>query len=177
DMTWGTRAMVRLLLPDASNPYLSQFPGESYGVETIKFSDGVSLRQSSLLPWISPITTGVAGTDASITGTQGDDSLFVNYPYSLFQRTTLSGLGGNDYLGGGSQNDVLDGGAGNDYLNADYGDDVLLGGAGDDTLNGQYGDDILDGGPGNDYLSGYLGSDVYLFSPGFGRDVIQDDRG
>jgi Ca2+-binding RTX toxin-like protein len=54
---------------------------------------------------------------------------------------TLSVLGGNDTLIGGTQGDVLNGGSGNDQLE---------GRNGDDTLTGETGDDILDGGNGTD---------------------------
>ena len=62
---------------------------------------------------------------------------------------TLSGLGGDDFLFGGSGNDFLDGGADNDSLS---------GGAGIDTVDGNAGDmDSVSGGMGNDDLRGGAG--------------------
>jgi Ca2+-binding RTX toxin-like protein len=55
--------------------------------------------------------------------------------------------------------------------------DTLRGMAGDDYLYGQGGNDTLDGGSGNDSLNGDTGNDTYLFSSGFGQDVIYDGAG
>jgi Ca2+-binding RTX toxin-like protein len=69
---------------------------------------------------------------------------------------TINGLGGDDYLVGGSGKDTLDGGIGNDYLN---------GGAGVDFLNGGAGNDVLDGSNGDigsiDTFAGETGDDIY----------------
>jgi Ca2+-binding RTX toxin-like protein len=58
--------------------------------------------------------------------------------------------------------------------------DVLLltttGGEGDDSLWGDLSEDTLAGGRGNDYLSGGGYADTYLFNPGDGHDVIDDDN-
>ncbi|WP_304441806.1 calcium-binding protein, partial [Limnohabitans sp. JirII-31] len=121
-------------------------------------------------------------------GTEGADYMvgFTNYA------SRINGLGGNDTLIGGNQDDVLDGGEGDDSLSGGYGNDTLMGGAGNDTLNaadgndtltggagndslsGDYGDDTLTGGEGNDYLSGGFGSDTYVFNQGDGQDTIND---
>jgi microcystin-dependent protein len=69
---------------------------------------------------------------------------------------TINGLGGDDYLVGGSGKDTLNGGDGNDYLN---------GGAGVDLLNGGVGNDVLDGSNGDigsiDTFAGETGDDIY----------------
>ncbi|WP_199084622.1 calcium-binding protein [Bosea sp. ASV33] len=46
--------------------------------------------------------------------------------------------------------------------------------AGDDIVVGTSGSDMIDGGAGNDTLRGGDGSDTYLFSQGFGQDVIEE---
>ncbi len=66
----------------------------------------------------------------------------------------IHGLAGHDSITGGSQADKLDGGAG------------------DDTLSGGGGDDTLTGGAGNDTLSGGAGNDTYMFTLGFGDDIL-----
>ena len=66
---------------------------------------------------------------------------------------------------------------GYDNLNGGNSDDVLEGGAGDDRLLANAGNDVLDGGVGNDYLSGGAGDDNYLFSKGYGTDIIEDADG
>ncbi len=55
--------------------------------------------------------------------------------------------------------------------------DWLDGGAGDDILNGGAATHVLIGGAGNDTLDGGAGSDTYVFSSGFGQDIInQSDQ-
>lgn len=71
----------------------------------------------------------------------------------------LKGLDGYDNLNGGNGNDTLDGG---------NGDDRLLGGEGKD---------ILIGGEGNDYLAGGIDEDSYIFSRGYGDDIVDDPEG
>lgn len=62
---------------------------------------------------------------------------------------------------------TLQGGSGNDLLNGTSGNDTISGGRGSDTLVG---------GAGNDVLTGGKGADNFVFSPGFGHDVITDYR-
>jgi Ca2+-binding RTX toxin-like protein len=68
--------------------------------------------------------------------------------------TTLNGTPGNDFLIGGSDNDMLSGLGGNDSLYGGKGSDTLQGGAGNDSLDG--GDD----------------SDAAVFSGNFSTYVI-----
>jgi Ca2+-binding RTX toxin-like protein len=79
----------------------------------------------------------------------------------------VSGFTGNDTIdaSGAQVAIILDGGAGND---------LLIGGGGNDSLFGGAGNDRLIGGGGNDYLAGGAGADMFVFSSGFGRDVIAD---
>jgi len=83
-------------------------------------------------------------------GTEGNETLSGGY-------AGLSGLGGNDTLNGGNNNNRLEGGAGNDTLNALGGNDVLDGGIGTDTLNGGAGDD------------------TYVFGNGYGIDTVNNN--
>ncbi|MFN3915793.1 MAG: calcium-binding protein [Aquabacterium sp.] len=64
-----------------------------------------------------------------------------------------------------------------DHLYGGNEDDVLSGGKGDDYLQGDAGADRLEGGEGSDTLIGGNGSDEYVFSGGFGDDVIVDSDG
>jgi len=70
--------------------------------------------------------------------------------------SALAGLGGDDWLYGGSSTDLLYGGTGNDLLD---------GGLGADRLNGGAGRDVLRGG---------AQGDVFVFTPGAGTDTIVD---
>jgi len=95
-----------------------------------------------------------------LNGNAGDDS--------------LDGGEGNDTLGGGADIDTLTGGDGDDTLLGGTGNDMLFGNADDDRLFGNEDDDTLDGGFGNDRLNGGSGSDTFVFSSGYGVDIIQD---
>ena len=78
----------------------------------------------------------------------------------------LAFVGAGNFTGtGNAAANAITGGGGNDTLN---------GGAGNDTLNGNAGIDTLTGGAGNDTMVGGGGNDLFLFSAGFGRDVITD---
>lgn len=61
-----------------------------------------------------------------------------------------------------------------DMLQAWIASSKLYGYAGDDDLWGNLEVDYLDGGTGNDKLRGGKGADVYLFSKGYGKDLIYD---
>jgi Ca2+-binding RTX toxin-like protein len=102
--------------------------------------------------------TGTAGADY-LAGSAGAD--------------ILSGLQGDDVLEAGAGDDTLSGGDGADRLAGDAGNDTLTGGAGNDSLDGGAGDDVIDAGAGDDSISDNEGDDRYLFSRGFGRDVLR----
>lgn len=65
---------------------------------------------------------------------------------------TLSGLDGDDTLGGEAGSDTLNGGDGNDRLIGGTGSDTLNGGAGNDILVIDQTGDVANGGDGNDTL-------------------------
>jgi Ca2+-binding RTX toxin-like protein len=71
----------------------------------------------------------VMGGGSAITGNAVGNNIFGN---NLTAALTLNGLGGNDWLVGGTGNDTLDGGADNDILQGGAGANQLTGGAGDD---------------------------------------------
>ena len=91
-------------------------------------------------------------------------------------RDVLAGGAGNDELDGGNDDDVMDGGAGNDKMEGGNGNDAMTGGDGNDVMNGNSGRDTLTGGTGNDKATGGSGDDLFVFSAGFGKDVITDFR-
>jgi|GEM_PF-6356581 len=65
-----------------------------------------------------------------LVGSAGDDQIEGDF----FGRSVISGLGGNDRLYSGNNDDTLDGGAGNDLLWSGDGNDILRGGAGKDVV-------------------------------------------
>ncbi len=87
---------------------------------------------------------------------------------------TIKGMGGNDKLDGGTGNDRVDGNAGNDRMSGGAGDDALRGGSGNDNISGGADNDTINGGAGNDRMSGGTGNDKFVFTKGFGNDVIND---
>jgi hypothetical protein len=89
--------------------------------------------------------------------------------------STIKGGSGNDYLRGGSDDDVISGGLGNDRIYGQQGDDEIDGGYGDDRIYSSYGDDVIDGGPGADRIYSSYGDDVV--DGGSGRDQIYGGSG
>lgn len=127
----------------------------SYKNTSFTFSNGVVWTPATLV-----------ASSSVLIGTANNDTLTAQSSVA----SSLSGLGGNDTLIGGSLNDFLDGGDGNDSLSGGSGDDTIMGGAGIDTLGGGYGNDVIDGGAGNDIIDGSFGSDTV--TGGLGDDTI-----
>ena len=125
-------------------------------IEQVRFSDFVTWDEAALRQQV--ITLG----DNAVDLLSGDQD-YAN---------RIHGLGGDDWLTGGTQSDVLVGGDGNDWLMGGNGTDELYGDAGNDTLRGGDGSDILSGGTGNDTLEGGTGSDTYIVNTGSGHDRI-----
>jgi VCBS repeat-containing protein len=103
--------------------------------------------------------------------TNGDDVL-----YGTPNGDLLSAGAGNDIALGLAGNDTILGGDGNDLIHGGDGDDVLEGNAGDDVIYGGWGADQLTGGTGNDQLFGEWGGDTYVYQPGQGEVIIDDDH-
>ena len=87
---------------------------------------------------------------------------------AVLDESYIYGLKGNDTVTGSEENDIIYGNEGDDHIHAGDGDDTVLGGTGND---------LLDAGKGNDRLYGGAGDDTYLFSKGYGTDVIEDREG
>ena len=108
--------------------------------------------------------TGAHDFDRAQIGNPGGVAIAVGH-WTGIER--VDGFTGNDTIdASGSELRI--------FLNGGAGNDLLIGGAGHDTLVGGAGDDRLIGGAGNDYLVGGAGADIFVFTPGFGRDVIAD---
>jgi hypothetical protein len=113
--------------------------------------------------WLrSTISNGQIGRNIEMISFLGDNDT------DVFENNTdipcfAIGLGGNDYLVGGSKADVLSGGEGNDTLIGGNGPDDLFGDAGFDSLYGGNGRDLLDPGDdaNEDTLAGGAGADVF----------------
>ncbi len=132
------------------------FLNESPSLSEIRFADG----------------SGTVWTQERIfelvrQGTAAGDFLYGSGGADVFH-----GLEGDDRIDGYSGDDQIHGDEGNDFLYGSGGSDELLGGAGNDRLSGGTGSDTLIGGAGVDILAGDEGDDIYLYSQGFGQDVI-----
>jgi hypothetical protein len=102
---------------------------------------------------------------------------------SLTSHTDFRGAG-NDFIIGGSGDDLVLAGAGNDQVSLGSGNDILLCGLGNDVADGGQGSDLMAGGAGNDRLSGSNGSDVLAgnagddtLNGGNGDDALIDGLG
>ena len=82
--------------------------------------------------------------------------------------TTLS----NDFLYGGSGDDILRATGGDDFLFGQDDDDRLVGGSGFDHLFGGLGNDTLNAGTGANLMAGGRGDDTYLVRSA--RDVVKE---
>ncbi|MFX0543636.1 hypothetical protein ACEWPM_018310 [Roseovarius sp. S4756] len=129
---------------------------------------------------------GNSGDDV-IYGEGGDDELRGGQDNDILLGgdgdDTMYGAKGDDELDGGLDADVMYGGdddddllgnSGDDFIYGDAGNDTVRGGQGDDILFGGAGDDMIKGARGNDILSGDDGADTFIFTTGFGQDVVLD---
>jgi Ca2+-binding RTX toxin-like protein len=92
--------------------------------------------------------------DEVVVGSMDNDRFVSGAPGAV--KSAVAGLGGNDWLYGGSSKDMLYGGGGRDQLFGGVGADKLMGGAG------------------RDVLTGGAQADVFVFTAGSGSDVITD---
>ena len=137
------------------------------------------------------IKYGTSGSDRSLTGTSGGDTI-----YGLEGNDRIITDDGDDIVDAGDGDDEINGyqgvggayifypatgikkihgGNGNDFIVGGTGNDELFGDAGIDTLYGRNGNDILDGGDGADYMDGGSGNDIYYVSDIY--DLIDDASG
>jgi Ca2+-binding RTX toxin-like protein len=123
---------------------------------------------------------GGAGDDY-VAGGEGDDVLKGGVGADVLSgdagMDVLWGGSGGDQLDGGADDDVLQGEAGVDSLSGGDGNDSLYGGSGEDVIEAGAGNDLIDGGAGIDVVRGGAGDDTYVFSLGYGSDLIEDAEG
>lgn len=90
----------------------------------------------------------------------GNDHIHMHHNVQV--SATINSGTGNDYVIGGSGDDLIRAGAGSDWVFGGNGNNVLLGGAGHDLLFGGWGRDILIGGTGHDWAFGGSGQDIMI---------------
>jgi Ca2+-binding RTX toxin-like protein len=146
------------IAPNNTNGIVGTQLGETLnGSNNIDFINGLAGNDSLFGGNGNDVIYGGAGDD-TITANDGDDLLF--------------GESGINTISGGNGDDTIYGGADSDTITGNNGDDQLFGAGGNDYLNGGNGADILIGGAGADTLKGGGGKDTFIFTTGFGSDVI-----
>jgi len=113
------------------------------------------------------VTDGGAGIDRVVISNAG---LSVTIDNSWANVERIDGASGAETIDARGQNTAIS-------IIANAGNDILLGGTANDVLFGNAGADTLTGGVGNDQLFGGGtdgGADIFIFSDGFGIDVIRD---
>ena len=147
---------------------------------------------------------GLAGDDTMYGGTGNDEmngGADFDRMYGESGDDTMNGGEDNDIVNGGIGNDILIGGGGIDLMGGAQGNDVMAGEDGHDNMYGNLGDDNMNGGEGNDFMEGHDGADVlrgmsgndringgngndnlgggagadrFIYSDGWGDDIIAD---
>ncbi|MEZ0172021.1 calcium-binding protein [Microvirga sp. TS319] len=174
-----------------------------YGIDVIKFADGVTWDRQRIYQQIGADFIGkktyyryvfvetvlVNAYWYDEFGHIGDISeVFENGPNDRFNggsgNDVMNGTVGHDVLSGYGGNDIIAGYGGHDVLYGHDGSDTIFGGDGYDFLRGDEHNDFLDGGDGSDRLDGGNGDDElrggdgkdYL-SGSYGNDTIIGGRG
>ncbi len=116
---------------------------------------------------------GATGNFINVEGVQGTGYADTINASADTNGETLDGMGGNDSIIGGSDQDVIYGGDGNDTLLGGNGVDTIYGGVGNDSLDGGERTDFLYGGSGDDLIADTGGSlsDDTIYG-GDGNDTI-----
>jgi Ca2+-binding RTX toxin-like protein len=128
--------------------------------------------------YTSPQSITQVGSDVLVTFSSSDQITFQNTNIATVSAGLVYGVGTNDTLTGGAEDDFLRGFGGNDTLTGNGGNDTLIGDSGADTISGGAGNDRLySGGPSPLIGSGLSpifdrGSEVDTLSGGDGNDII-----
>lgn len=149
------------------------------GDDTIEGKGGADLLIGDVYQSLSDAGYGTTEYgDDIINGGNGNDVIHgdfvLNADASEGGNDILNGGKGSDTIFGDGGNDIISGGKGNDVLRGGHGQDEIFGNGGHDRLFGGKGSDELTGGTGNDKSTGGKGSDLFIFSNGWGNDVITD---
>jgi Ca2+-binding RTX toxin-like protein len=132
------------------------------------------------------VLAGGAGNDTYFVGAgdtvvenagAGTDTVNSSVSFTLgtnVENLNLTALANINATGNAAANVMIDLGGGNNVMSGLNGTDTIDGGAGNDTLDGGGGNDVLIGGAGFDRMTGGGGGDTFVFTAGFGNDVITD---
>ena len=162
---------------------------DNHGNDTIKFKEGVSLKDlivKRVESNINDLEISIKGTEDKITikeayawnGSGYYSGTIENFEFAdgtklsihdFETQTIFKGTDGNDTIIGANASDEIHGGAGDDTIHSNSGDDILYGEAGNDTIGAGDGNDTIYGGEGDDTLSGEYGDDTLYGNAGNDR--------
>lgn len=171
DRLFGQEDSNDKLIGGAGDDSLDGGTGEDIIIETVS---GVSLLTNTSLTG-NGVDVVVGIEQASLTGSNGADSIDASGFTVATALVTLDGGSGNDTLRGSAGSDYLIGGDGDDILRGGSGHDTLDGGNGHDGLSGAAGNDLITTGDGNDTGFGGSGNDTLLGSTG--NDLLYGGAG
>jgi uncharacterized protein (TIGR03118 family) len=165
DGLWGLAVGNGHTAGDAGSVYFTAGPGGE--------AHGLFGKITANAAGTNPVTVKQAGDDLTITGSPGDDRVFV---LSDRSGTKINVVAGGQQIGQFDATSVgtihFNGFAGNDVfvVSPDVTATVIAnGGAGDDQLYGGGGSNVMVGGTGNDLLVGGAGRDVLIGGDGMDR--------
>jgi Ca2+-binding RTX toxin-like protein len=113
-------------------------------------------------------------TDPSKNTGKFENGVIKNFEVFNFSSTSFDSLTLLTFKGTAKSETVTMSGSRTVILDLGNGDNRAQGGGGDDTITAGSGKDRLNGGAGDDFLTGGGASDLFVFSLGFGHDVIRD---
>ena len=131
----------------------------SYALLSNGIVEGTNAGQSMGIGFVDTDGDIIGGTDDSIQGNGGNDTIDAGAG-----NDTVDGGTGDDTIDAGVGDDTVDGGTGNDFINAGAGNDSVDGGTGNDTINAGAGNDSVDGGTGNDTINAGADNDTIVAS-------------
>jgi RTX calcium-binding nonapeptide repeat (4 copies) len=146
-----------------------QFYQRAEGVSLLDSIDRISISLSGNLPPARLTGAGMLLTVLNDNGTQRNFTAGNDFVIGGTGNDILNGLAGTDIIFGGGGNDQLNGGNGRDFLYGGIGLDILRGGAGADELWSGVGmNPLVDQG---DTLFGEGGNDLLVFNGGYGTAI------
>ena len=131
----------------------------SYALLSNGIVEGTNAGQSMGIGFVDTDGDIIGGTDDSIQGNGGNDTIDAGAG-----NDTVDGGTGDDTIDAGVGDDTVDGGTGNDFINAGAGNDSVDGGTANDTINAGAGNDSVDGGTGNDTINAGADNDTIVAS-------------
>lgn len=180
---WGNFFIKEYLDPGTvdSRGYMHEIRYKAYGNAYVEGdSEGNTFSNDGLNP-SHACTAGFHSTSTNqghytMGGTNwGGRSSVNDLIYTGWGDDYIDAKTGNDTVHADSGDDYINGGSGNDVLYGEAGNDVIEGMTGNDSLYGGDGSDYLDGGVGNDHLNGGAGSDTLI--GGLGDDTLYGGEG